>query len=198
MREPFDKQHGKRAQALLKPASLHLYEIYWSMWSWLSWKRSLLLTCQILELVVNTLAANEKYPVLTRDNLTIPIQMQLSQNQKTFSHFFASFLKSRINFKYFGKNMTLIDFVFPKLRPPKTWSDKCLKSPVSEDPSTSNIVNVPKHCRNLNLSPFNIFIDHYQVNWVWKWVSYGHANTWDCFLTHWLPKKSMLFLIKTI
>ena len=72
--------------------------------------------------------------------------MQLSQNQKTFSHFFASFLKSRINFKYFGKNMTLIDFVFPKLRPPKTWSDKSLKSPVSEDPSTSNMVNMPNHC----------------------------------------------------
>ena len=42
--------------------------------------------------------------------------------------------------------MTLIDFVFPKLRPPKTWSDKCLKSPVSEDLSTSNMMNVPKHC----------------------------------------------------
>ena len=42
--------------------------------------------------------------------------------------------------------MTLIDFVFPKLQTPKTWSDKCLKSPVSEDPSTSNMVNVPKHC----------------------------------------------------
>ena len=42
--------------------------------------------------------------------------------------------------------MTLIDFVFPKLRPPKTWSDKCLKRPVSEDPSTSNMVNFSKHC----------------------------------------------------
>ena len=40
--------------------------------------------------------------------------------------------------------MTLIDFLFPKLRPAKTWTDKCLKSPVSEDPSTSNMVNVPK------------------------------------------------------
>ena len=161
MREPFDKQNGKRAQALLKPASLHPYEIYWSMSSWLSWKTSLLLTCLILGLVVNTLAANEKYPVLTRDNLTIPIQMQLSQNQKTFSRFFASFLKSRINFKYFGKNMTLIDFVFPKLRPPKTWSDKCLKSPVSEDPSTSNMVNMPNHCWNLHDSWFIKIIDHY-------------------------------------
>ena len=76
---------------------------------------SLSLTCQILGLLVNTLATDEKYPVLNRDNLTIPIQMQLSQKQKTFSQFFAAFLKSSINFKYFVKKMTLIDFVFPKL-----------------------------------------------------------------------------------
>ena len=59
------------------------------------------MTCQILGLPVNTLAADEKYPVLNRDNLTMPIQMQLSQKQKTFSQFFAAFLKSRINFKCF-------------------------------------------------------------------------------------------------
>ena len=56
-----------------------------------------------MELLVNTLAADEKYPVLNRDNLTIPIQMQLSQKQKTFSEFFSAFLKSSLNFKYFGK-----------------------------------------------------------------------------------------------
>ena len=32
---------------------------------------------------------------------------------------------------------------------PKTWLDQCLKSPVSEDPTKSNMVNVPKHCSNL-------------------------------------------------
>ena len=198
MREPFDKQHGKRAQGLLKPASLHLYEIYWSMSSWLSWKTSLLLTYLILGLVVNTLAANEKYPVLTRDNLTIPIQMQLSQNQKTFSHFFASFLKSRMNFKYFGKNVTLIDFLFPKLRPAKRWSDKCLKTAVKDDPSTSNMVNVPKHCWNLHHSIFITIIDHCQVNWVGKILCFWHAHSWEWLLIHWLLMKSILFLIKTV
>ena len=40
--------------------------------------------------------------------------------------------------------MTFIDCVFSKLRAPKTWLDKCLKSPVSEeDPSKSNLVNGP-------------------------------------------------------
>ena len=60
--------------------------------------------------------------------------------------------------------MTLIDFVFPKLRPPKKWSDKYLKSPISEDASKSNIVNVPNHCCNLHRSIFTIFIAHFKVN----------------------------------
>ena len=46
-----------------------------------------------------TLAADKKYPLLKRDNLAIPIQMQLSQKDKTFSQFFAEFLKSKKNFK---------------------------------------------------------------------------------------------------
>ena len=54
-------------------------------------------------LLVNTLAADEEYPVLNTDNLTIPIQMQLSQKKKTFSQFFDAFLKSRLNFEYFEK-----------------------------------------------------------------------------------------------
>ena len=115
-------------------------------------------------LFLNTLAADEKCPLLKRENLTVPIQMQLSQKQKTFSPFFASFLKSRSNFEHFDKKVDLIDFVFPKLRTPKPWSDKCPKSPVSEDSSTSNMVNVPKHCRNLQHDTFIIFIDRCQVN----------------------------------
>ena len=59
------------------------------------------MTCQIFALLVNTLAVNEKYSFLNRDNFTIPIQMKLSQKRKPFSQFFASFLKSRLNFKCF-------------------------------------------------------------------------------------------------
>ena len=54
-------------------------------------------------LVLNTLAADEMYLVLHNDNLTIPIQMQLSEKQKTFSEFFAPFLKWISNFERFEK-----------------------------------------------------------------------------------------------
>ena len=46
----------------------------------------------------------------------------------------------------------------------KTWLDKCLKSPVSEDPLTSIKVNWPKYCLNLNETTFTIFIDPCEVN----------------------------------
>ena len=198
-RRPFDKQHGKRVQALFKSASQHLYHIHWSLPSQLSWKKSLFLTCQILGLLVNTLAADEKYPVLNRDNLTIPIQMQLSQKHKTFSEFFAPFLKCTINFKFFEKKeMTLVDILFPKLRTPKTWSYKCLETPVYEDPSTSNIVNVSNHCWHLHHSTFFIWTDHCQVKWIKKSLRFWHPKSWDCLLTHCLLMKCILFLIETI
>ena len=49
------------------------------------------------------MAADGEYPILNRDNLTISIQMQLSQKQKTFSQFFAAFLISRLNFEHYDK-----------------------------------------------------------------------------------------------
>ena len=63
------------------------------------WKKSLLVIEKFLRLFVNTLPADEKHYLLNRDNLTQPIQIQLSQKQKTFSEFFFAFLKSILNFK---------------------------------------------------------------------------------------------------
>ena len=61
------------------------------------------LTGQIVRLLVNTFPADEEYPVLNRDNLRLPIQMQLSQKNKTCCQFFTAFLKSRWNFEHFYK-----------------------------------------------------------------------------------------------
>ena len=55
---------------------------------------------KILKLFVNTLTVNDKHYLLNRDNLTQPIQMQLSEKQKTFSQFVFAFLKSILNFKH--------------------------------------------------------------------------------------------------
>ena len=47
---------------------------------------------------------------------------------------------------------------------PKTWLDKCLKSAVSDDPSTDNTANGLKHCFSLNDSTLTIFIGHCEGN----------------------------------
>ena len=80
----------------------------------------MLVLCKISVLFVNTLTDDDKYCLLYRENLTQPIQILLSQKQKTFSEFFSSFLKSTLNFEYFQKKVTLIANVFPKLPSPKT------------------------------------------------------------------------------
>ena len=58
---------------------------------------------KILGLFVNTLTVDDKHYMLNRDNLTQPIQIQLSQKQKIFSEFFFAFLKSILNFKHLPK-----------------------------------------------------------------------------------------------
>ena len=53
---------------------------------------------EILGVFYNTLTADDKYPVLDRENLPFPIQMQLSQKRNNFSRFFAPFMESTSNF----------------------------------------------------------------------------------------------------
>ena len=50
---------------------------------------------------VNILTVDDKYSLFNRDNFRQPIQMQLSQKQKTFSQFLRPFLRARLNFEHF-------------------------------------------------------------------------------------------------
>ena len=99
----FGKQHDKRAQTFLKFAWQHLYDIYWLIWRQLSYKKSLLVIYKISRLFPNTLSADGKYSLFNTDNLTRPIQLQVSGKLKTFAQFSAAFLKSRLNFEHFQK-----------------------------------------------------------------------------------------------
>ena len=107
-RTPFHKQDFKHAQKLVKSSSQYSYHIHGPLARKLCSKKCPLLTWQILGLLVNTLGGDEKYPVLNRDNLRIPIKMkipiniQLSEKEKT-SQFLVVFLKSRLNFEDFEK-----------------------------------------------------------------------------------------------
>ena len=99
----FGKQHGKRAQTLLKFEWKHLYHMYWWLWRQLTCKKSLLVICKISRLFPNTLSADGNYSLVNRNNLEQLIHMQVSRKQKTFSYFFSEFLKSSLNFEHFLK-----------------------------------------------------------------------------------------------
>ena len=60
-----------------------------------------LVLSEILEVIVNTLTADDKYPVQDCKNLPLEIQMQLSE--KKISQFFVPFLQSTSNFKHLEK-----------------------------------------------------------------------------------------------
>ena len=122
----FGKQHGKRPRTHLRFPCQHLYHIYWSLWRQLACKMSLLVTCKISRLFPNTLRADAKYSLLNRDNLTQPIQMQLSRKQKTFSEFFSPFLKSSWNFEHFQTKRWLSYLrYFRNYGLRKTWLRQC-------------------------------------------------------------------------
>ena len=121
--------------------------------------------------------------------------MQLFK-KKSFSQFFFFWIfEIQISVWIFPKKRWrsyLIYFWTYRLR--KTWLDQCLKSPVSENPLTSDVVNGTKHCWNLNDSTFTIFIDPCEGNSVGKSLSEWYAKSKDCLLTHWLQLTSFLFL----
>ena len=68
-----------------------IYNIYWSLKRQLSWKKSLLGIWKILRFFVNTLAADYKYSLLNRENLTEPLQILLFEKEKSFSQIFFFF-----------------------------------------------------------------------------------------------------------
>ena len=78
-------------------------------------QKSLLDTWKFFRPFLNTLTANEKYSLNTKDKWMRTIQMLLSQEQKIFSWIFSAFFESALNFEQFQKKMTLMAYVFPKL-----------------------------------------------------------------------------------
>ena len=88
-----------------------------------------------------------------------PTEMELSRKQNTFSIFF---WRSEIYIKFWTfstKKYTHRYFWNYGIR--SAWLGKCVKIIASQYPSTSNMVNGPKHCSTLNDGTFTILIDHW-------------------------------------
>ena len=72
-------------------------------------------TRNVLRLFVNTLTADYKYSLISKDNSMQTIQGHLSQMQQNFSQFFSEFFESTLNFEHFQKKVNLIGYVVPRL-----------------------------------------------------------------------------------
>ena len=90
--------------------------VFPSFWGKVIWKMSALVLGEIPGAFINTLSADGKDPVRGCENLQLPIQMQFSEREKTFSPFFVPFLESTSHFKHFEKNMLVTANVFRKLQ----------------------------------------------------------------------------------
>ena len=67
----------------------------------LNCKKSFLVICKILRPFVNILKSVDKYSPPIREYLMQPIQIKLSQKQKTFPQLFSAFSKFKLNFEHF-------------------------------------------------------------------------------------------------
>ena len=78
-------------------------------------QKLLLETWKFFRPFLNTLTADDKYSLISKDKWMLTIRMHLSQKPKIFSQFFFAFFESALNLEHFRKKMTLIAYVFPKL-----------------------------------------------------------------------------------
>ena len=68
---------------------------------------------------INTLTADEKYSVPKKNNLTQPIQMQLSKKQNVFLNLFLDSSNLDQIFNILKKMMIIIAYIVPKLQTAK-------------------------------------------------------------------------------
>ena len=66
-------------------------------------QKSLLETWKFFSRFFNTLTADDKYSLISRDNWMQTIQMHLSQKQNIFFEFFSAFFKSTLIYEHFQK-----------------------------------------------------------------------------------------------
>ena len=95
--------HISESQKLLKSPEKYFYPTFSSFSGKWSQKKSFLVKSENLGVLVNTMTANYEYFCSNRENLLLPIQMQLSERSKLFCCFFIVFLEFRLNFERFEK-----------------------------------------------------------------------------------------------
>ena len=90
------------------------------------------------------MTANYEYSRSNRENLPLPIQMQLSVKTKNISLIFIAFLESTLNFEHFEKKWASLLKYFWSSWLRKTCLPKYIKGLVSENPLAVNVLRTEK------------------------------------------------------
>ena len=144
-RTPFDCQHVKGSQPLLKSAWEHFRLVFSSLWDNLISNIPSLLTFSIFGLLGIILTANEKYALRDCQNLFTPVQMHLFSKLKPFFTFFCSICRKYLKFwKFSQKIWPSYLLYFGNYRLSKAWLDHSVKNTVSEHSLTVNMLKCPK------------------------------------------------------
>ena len=141
---------------------------------------------------------HDKYSLLNSGNLLQHFQIQISEKWKIFSKFFSwHFLNLESILNIFRKKTALQADVFLNLRTPKNVrymsKNSCLRWPFEKEHGKWSEILLKFERQHL-----------YHIYWSlgrqfsWKIVSWWHDKCQDCFLTHWLPMASILFLTEGI
>ena len=111
---------------------------------------------------VNALTSDENYFLCKRDNFPQPIQMTLSQKLKTFSQFFAAFLKSTFNFEHFPKKDQSHRLCLSRIMDCEIGANvnKCLKRHVSVHLRRANYLKGHRQCCNMKDSSLIVLGNH--------------------------------------
>ena len=173
-RKPFDSQHAKGSQRLLKCARQHFYHICSLLWEKKSLKICLIVLFQILGKCVNKLTAYGKYSDRNTENSRQKIQKQFSK-RKTFSEFFSRVLKCTSKFEHFNTKDNSHSLCISEIR---DWErlEKCVKSPFSKHSSTVNVLKATKDFWNLRDSTSIIFYHRFVGNVVGQSLSYWYLK----------------------
>ena len=115
-RTRFDSKHVKASQILPKSPWERFYHVFSPLSEKLISKMPPLMLGETLGVFFNTFTAESKYPVLDGENLQIPIQMEISQNDKLFLNFLFNFWNLHQILNTLKKRMIVTAKVFPKLK----------------------------------------------------------------------------------
>ena len=116
LRTHFDSQHVKGSQILLKYPWECFYHVFSAFSGKFIFKTSPLVLGEMLEVFVNILTAEDKYPVQDWENLQLTIQMLLPEKGKAFCNFLSHFWNLHEILNILKEKMFVIANAFPKLQ----------------------------------------------------------------------------------